>query len=393
MGGPQNSNIEDIPSNEGAAKLFPHPAEIYQQFHGGKDQGPGTLAKGVLSCHSRRRRMQKKALITGITGQDGSYLAELLLSKGYKVYGIIRRASTFNTGRLDPIYSDPHSGRSNLFLEYGDLSDASNLARLIGKIQPDEVYNLAAQSHVRVSFDSPEYTTDITGTGAVRLLEAIRETGIKPRYYQASSSEMYGKVQEVPQTEETSFYPRSPYGCAKVYAYWITVNYRESYGLHASNGILFNHESPRRGETFVTRKITRALAHIMAGLQDKLFLGNLDAKRDWGYAKEYVEAMWLMLQQDKPDDYVIATNETHSIREFLDVAFGYKGLDWKKHVQIDERYYRPAEVDLLIGDASKAKRQLGWEPKTKFEDLVKLMVDADIQLLKDHREGRVKVSS
>jgi GDPmannose 4,6-dehydratase len=364
-----------------------------QLFYGATDQGPGALAKGISNCHSRRRRMQKKALITGITGQDGSYLAELLLSKGYKVYGIIRRASTFNTGRLDPIYADPHSGRSNLFLEYGDLSDASALSRLIGKIQPDEVYNLAAQSHVRVSFDSPEYTTDITGTGAVRLLEAIRETGIKPRYYQASSSEMYGKVREVPQTEETPFYPRSPYGCAKVYAYWITVNYRESYGLHASNGILFNHESPRRGETFVTRKITRALAQILAGLQDKLYLGNLDAKRDWGYAKEYVEAMWLMLQQDKPDDYVIATNETHSIREFLDVAFEYKGLDWKKYVAIDERYYRPAEVELLIGDASKAKKQLGWEPKTKFADLVKLMVDADIQLLKDHREGRVKVSS
>ena len=337
--------------------------------------------------------MEKKALITGITGQDGSYLAELLLSKGYKVYGIIRRASTFNTGRLDPIYQDPHSGRANLFLEYGDLSDASNLARLIGKIQPDEVYNLAAQSHVRVSFDSPEYTTDITGTGAVRLLEAIREVGIKPKYYQASSSEMFGKVQAVPQTEETPFYPRSPYGCAKVYAFWITVNYRESYGLHASNGILFNHESPRRGETFVTRKITRALAHILAGLQDKIYLGNLDAKRDWGYAKEYVEAMWLMLQQEKADDYVIATNETHSIREFLDVAFQYKGLDWQKYVDIDPRYYRPAEVDLLIGDYSKAKRQLGWEPKTKFNDLVKLMVDADIKLLEDHQKGRIKVTS
>jgi GDPmannose 4,6-dehydratase len=337
--------------------------------------------------------MEKKALITGVTGQDGSYLAELLLSKGYKVYGIIRRASTFNTGRLDAIYSDPHSGRSNLSLEYGDLSDASNLARLIGKIQPDEVYNLAAQSHVRVSFDSPEYTADVTGTGAIRLLEAIRETGIKPRYYQASSSEMYGKVLEVPQTENTPFYPRSPYGCAKVYAFWITVNYRESYGLHASNGILFNHESPRRGETFVTRKITRALAQILAGLQDKLFLGNLDAKRDWGYAKEYVEAMWLMLQQDKPDDYVIATNETHSIREFLDLAFEYKGLDWKNYVEIDPRYYRPSEVDLLIGDYSKAKKQLGWEPKTKFADLVKLMVDADVQLLKDHREGKIKVSN
>lgn len=337
--------------------------------------------------------MAKKALITGITGQDGSYLAELLLAKGYEVHGIIRRASTFNTGRLDPIYSDPHSPKTMLHLHYGDLSDASALARLIGRIGPEEIYNLAAQSHVRVSFDSPEYTTDVTATGAVRLLEAIRETGIKPRYYQASSSEMFGKVREVPQTERTPFYPRSPYGCAKAYAYWITVNYRESYGLHASNGILFNHESPRRGETFVTRKITRALAHIKAGLQDKLYLGNLDAKRDWGYAKEYVEAMWLMLQQDQPDDYVIATNETHSIREFLDVAFGYAGLDWKKHVEVDTRYFRPTEVDLLIGDYNKAKRQLGWEPKTKFVDLVKLMVDADEKLLKDHREGRVRVTS
>jgi GDPmannose 4,6-dehydratase len=336
--------------------------------------------------------MAKKALITGITGQDGSYLAELLLSKDYEVHGIIRRASTFNTGRLEPIYADPHSGRSRLFLHYGDLSDASALARLIGQIQPAEVYNLAAQSHVRVSFDSPEYTTDITATGAVRLLEAIRETGIKPRFYQASSSEMFGLVREVPQTEATPFYPRSPYGCAKVYAYWITVNYRESYGLHASNGILFNHESPRRGETFVTRKITRAVAHISAGLQDKLYLGNLDAKRDWGYAREYVEAMWLMLQQDQPGDYVIATNETHSIREFLDTAFGHVGLDWKKHVEIDPRYYRPAEVELLIGDYGKAKRQLGWEPRTKFADLVKLMVDADIKLLQDHREGRIKVA-
>ena len=336
--------------------------------------------------------MAKKALITGITGQDGSYLAELLLSKGYEVHGIIRRASTFNTGRLDPIYADQHSGKSRLFLHYGDLSDASCLARLIGKIQPEEIYNLAAQSHVRVSFDAPEYTTDITATGTIRLLEAIRETGIKPRFYQASSSEMYGLVQEVPQKETTPFYPRSPYGCAKVYSYWITVNYRESYHLHANNGILFNHESPRRGETFVTRKITRALAHIKAGLQDKLYLGNLDAKRDWGYAKEYVEAMWLMLQQDKPDDYVIATNETHSIREFLDAAFGHVGLDWKKFVEIDPRYYRPAEVELLIGDYGKAKRQLGWEPKTKFVDLVKLMVDADIKLLSDHREGRIRMA-
>ncbi len=336
--------------------------------------------------------MAKKALITGITGQDGSYLAELLLSKGYEVHGIIRRASTFNTGRLDGIYSDPHASQGRLFLHYGDLSDASGLARLLEKIQPEEVYNLAAQSHVRVSFDCPSYTTDITATGAVRLLEAIRELGIRPRFYQASSSEMYGKVHETPQTETTPFYPRSPYGCAKVYAYWITVNYRESYGLHASNGILFNHESPRRGETFVTRKITRALAQIQAGLQDKLFLGNLDARRDWGYAKEYVEAMWLMLQQDEPDDYVIATNETYSIRQFLDAAFGAVDLDWQRYVEIDPRYFRPAEVDLLQGDPAKAKRKLGWAPRTKFQDLVKLMVEADIKLLKDHREGRIKVT-
>src|SRR3989454_536865 len=312
--------------------------------------------------------MAKKALITGITGQDGSYLAELLLSKGYQVHGVIRRASTFNTGRLEPIYSDPHAGRTRLSLHYGDLSDASALARLIGKVQPDEVYNLAAQSHVRVSFDSPEYTTDITATGTVRLLE------------------------EIPQKETTPFYPRSPYGCAKVYSCWIAVNYREAYGMHINNGILFNHESPRRGETFVTRKITRAVAHILAGLENKLYLGNLDAKRDWGYAKEYVEAMWLMLQQGEPDDYVIATNETHSIREFLDAAFGSVGLDWKKHIEIDPRYYRPAEVDLLIGDYNKAKRKLKWEPKTRFVDLVKLMVDADVKLLKDHREGRIKVA-
>jgi GDPmannose 4,6-dehydratase len=336
--------------------------------------------------------MAKKALITGITGQDGSYLAELLLGKGYEVHGIIRRASTFNTGRLNSIYADPHSGQSRLFLHYGDLADASALARLLGKINPEEIYNLAAQSHVRVSFDSPEYTTDIAATGTVRLLEAIREAGLRPHFYQASSSEMFGKVLEVPQKETTPFYPRSPYGCAKVYSFWITVNYRESYGLHASNGILFNHESPRRGETFVTRKITRAVAHIKAGLQQKLYLGNLDAKRDWGYAKEYVEAMWLMLQQDKADDYVIATGETHSIREFLDVAFGHVDLDWKKYVEIDPRYYRPTEVDLLIGDYSKAKKQLGWEPKTKFMELAKLMVDADVQLLKDHREGRIKVA-
>ena len=333
----------------------------------------------------------KKALITGISGQDGSYLAELLISKGYEVNGIIRRASSFNTGRLEDIYADPHLPTNRLRLHYGDLSDASCLARLVSEIQPDEVYNLGAQSHVRVSFDNPEYTGDITAIGTIRLLEAIRQAGAKPRFYQASSSEMYGLVQEVPQTEKTPFYPRSPYGCAKVYSYWITVNYRESYGLHASNGILFNHESPRRGATFVTRKITRAVAHIKAALQKKLYLGNLDARRDWGYAREYVEAMWLMMQQDEPGDYVIATNETHSIREFLDAAFGHVGLNWHDYVEIDPRYYRPAEVELLIGDYSKAKTKLGWEPKTKFADLVKLMVDADMDLLKTHREGRSKV--
>ena len=337
--------------------------------------------------------MSKKALITGITGQDGSYLAELLLSKGYEVHGIIRRASTFNTSRLEHLYTDPHTRKAALKLHYGDLSDASALARLVDRIQPNEIYNLAAQSHVRVSFDSPEYATDITATGAVRLLEAIRETGIKPRFYQASSSEMFGKVREIPQCETTPFYPRSPYGCAKVYAYWITVNYRESYGLFACNGILFNHESPRRGETFVTRKITRAIAHIVTGLQDKLYLGNLDAKRDWGYAQEYVEAMWLMLQQAKPDDYVVATGETHSVREFLEAAFAHAGLDWRKYVEIDPNYYRPTEVDLLVGDASKAKKQLGWEPKTKFNDLVKLMVDADLQMVKDHLAGKGRVAS
>jgi GDPmannose 4,6-dehydratase len=337
--------------------------------------------------------MAKRALITGITGQDGSYLAELLLSKGYEVHGIIRRASTFNTGRLDHIYGDPHNSSVRLKLHYGDLSDASGLARLLAKIEPQEIYNLAAQSHVRVSFDCPEYTTDITATGVIRLLEAIREAGIKPRFYQASSSEMYGKVQEVPQTETTPFYPRSPYACAKVYAHWITVNYRESYGLHASNGILFNHESPRRGETFVTRKITRAVAQILCGLQEKLYLGNLEAKRDWGYAKEFVEAMWLIVQQSEPDDYVIATKETHSVREFLELAFRHVGLEWSKYVEIDPAYFRPAEVDLLIGDYSKAEKKLGWKPTTKFEDLVRLMVDEDIKRLKEHREGRGKFIS
>lgn len=334
----------------------------------------------------------KKALITGITGQDGSYLAELLLSKGYEVHGIVRRASSFNTGRLDGIYNDLNSETNRLTLHYGDLADASTLARLISAIQPEEVYNLASQSHVRASFDCPEYTSDITATGTVRLLEGIRDSGIQPRFYQASSSEMFGLARETPQTERTPFHPRSPYGCAKVFSYWITVNYRESYGLYTCNGILFNHESPRRGETFVTRKITRAVAHIKAGLQRKLYLGNLDAKRDWGYAKEYVEAMWLMLQQDKGDDYVVATNETHSVRDFLEVAFSHAGLDWKEFVETDPRYYRPAEVDLLIGDYSKARRQLGWEPKTRFEQLVKLMVDADIESLRRLREGELCIN-
>ena len=321
----------------------------------------------------------KKALITGITGQDGSYLAELLLSKDYEVHGIIRRASTFNTERIDHLYQDPHINGVRLFLHYGDISDSTNLIQLLYRLQPDEIYHLAAQSHVRVSFDIPEYTGDVTGLGTIRILEAIRETGLRAKFYQASSSEMYGKVQEVPQRETTPFYPRSPYGAAKLYSYWLTVNYRESYGMFACNGILFNHESPRRGETFVTRKVTRAAARIKAGLEEKVYLGNLDAKRDWGYAKEYVEAMWLMLQQKEPDDYVIATGETHSVRELLEETFSYAGLDWRKHLAIDERYYRPAEVDLLIGDPGKAKRKLGWEAKTKFKDLVRLMVDADME--------------
>jgi GDPmannose 4,6-dehydratase len=337
--------------------------------------------------------MAKKALITGITGQDGSYLAELLLSKGYEVHGIVRRASSFNRQRLDAIYEDPKFREVRLFLHYGDLGESGSLTRLLHSIQPDEVYNLAAQSHVRVSFDAPEYTLDIGGTGTLRLLEAIRQTGQNPRFYQASSSEMYGKVREIPQSELTPFHPRSPYAVAKVCAYWATVNYRESYDMHASNGILFNHESPRRGESFVTRKITMGVAQIKAGLQNKLALGNLDAKRDWGYAKEYVEAMWLMLQQDKPDDYVIATGETHSVREFLEESFAHVGLNWEKYVVQDARYMRPAEVDLLIGDPTKAEKQLGWKSKTKFKDLVKIMVEADIELLKAHREGRIKVTA
>jgi len=331
----------------------------------------------------------KKALITGITGQDGSYLAELLLSKGYEVHGIIRRASTFNTERLDHLYQDPHVHGVRLFLHYGDLSDSVSLVKLLYELKPDEIYHLAAQSHVRVSFDIPEYTADITGVGTIRILEAIRETGLATRFYQASSSEMFGKVAEVPQCETTPFHPRSPYGVAKVFAYWATVNYRESYDLFATNGILFNHESPRRGETFVTRKITRAVAYIKSGLQDKLFLGNLDSQRDWGYAREYVEAMWLMLQQEQPDDYVIATGETHTIREFCEVAFHHAGLDWQKHVAFDKRYLRPAEVDILMGNPAKARRVLGWEPKVKFKELVQLMVDADIQLLADKLGGIV----
>ncbi|HVU24508.1 MAG TPA: GDP-mannose 4,6-dehydratase [Opitutus sp.] len=326
----------------------------------------------------------KRALITGITGQDGSYLVELLLEKGYEVHGVIRRASTFNTERIDHLYGNPAVYGKKLFLHYGDLTDSVQMVKLLYELQPDEIYNLGAQSHVRVSFDVPEYTGDVDGLGAQRILEAVREAGLvkKVRFYQASSSEMFGKVQQVPQTELTPFWPRSPYGCAKVYAYWLTVNYRESYHLHASNGILFNHESPRRGETFVTRKITRAATRIKLGLQDALYLGNLDARRDWGYAKEYVEMMWLMLQQDKPDDYVVATNETHSVKEFCEETFGQLGLDWENYVKHEARYERPAEVDLLIGDAAKARKQLGWEPKVRFKDLVKIMVDSDLELAK-----------
>lgn len=330
----------------------------------------------------------KKALITGITGQDGSYLAELLLSKDYEVHGIVRRASTFNTERIEHLYQDPHVNGVRLFLHYGDIADSTNLIKLLYRIEPDEIYHLAAQSHVRVSFDIPEYTGDVTGLSTIRILEAVRECGLKAKFYQASSSEMFGKIVESPQKETTPFHPRSPYAAAKVYAYWTTVNYREAYGMFACNGILFNHESPRRGETFVTRKITRAIAHIKAGLQDKLYLGNLNAKRDWGYAKEYVEAMWLMLQQDDPDDYVIATGETHSVEEFLTEAFSYAGLDWRDYVEIDPKYMRPSEVDLLIGDASKAKRKLGWEPRVTFKELVHLMVDADVSIVTRNKYER-----
>jgi GDPmannose 4,6-dehydratase len=319
----------------------------------------------------------KKAIITGITGQDGSYLTELLLEKNYEVHGVIRRSSSFNTGRIDHLFNDKNIGEQKLFLHYGDLTDGSSLRKIIEKVNPDEIYHLAAQSHVRVSFDIPEYTTDTTALGACRILEAIRDTGIKTKYYQASSSEMFGKVLEVPQKETTPFYPRSPYACSKVYAYHLTKNYREAYNVFACNGILFNHESPRRGETFVTRKITLGLANILAGKQKKLYLGNLEAKRDWGYAGDFVEAMWKILQVDEPDDYVIATGETHTVKEFLEESFGYKGLKWQDYVEIDQKYYRPTEVDLLIGDASKAKKKLNWEPKVKFKELVKMMVDSD----------------
>ncbi len=336
----------------------------------------------------------KKAFITGITGQDGSYLAELLLGKGYEVWGLIRRSSSFNTGRIDHLYLDPHE-QPRLRLVYGDMTDGSNLAALIAEIKPDEVYNLAAQSHVRVSFDQPIYSVNAGALGTLRLLEAIRSSGLPIRFYQASSSEMYGKVVETPQTERTPFYPRSPYACAKAYSFWQTVNHREAYGLFACNGILFNHESPRRGETFVTRKITRAATRIKCGLQQKLFLGNLEAKRDWGFAGDYVEAMWRMLQQEKPDDYVVATGECHSVREFLGEVFGYLDLDWQRHVEIDPRYFRPSEVDLLQGDASKARRVLEWQPRVGFRELARMMTDADMEharhacVIRDHdrREG------
>jgi GDPmannose 4,6-dehydratase len=342
------------------------------------------LTNGTL----RDGEARPSALITGISGQDGSYLAEFLLQKGYEVHGLIRRTSSINTARLDPIYRDPHEAGARLQLHYGDLSDGVSLTNLIRDLQPREIYHLGAQSHVRVSFDIPDYTAQTTGLGTLRILEAIRASGVKTRFYQASSSEMFGAAPP-PQNEQTPFHPRSPYGAAKVFAYWITVNFREAYDLFAVNGVLFNHESPRRGETFVSRKITRAVARIRAGLQQKLYLGNLDALRDWGYAPDYVRAMWMMLQQPRPDDFVIATGESHTIREFLDLAFGRVDLDWHDYVDIDPRYYRPAEVDHLRGDASKARRVLGWEPSVRFPELVALMVDADIHLLEDELAGRL----
>jgi GDPmannose 4,6-dehydratase len=335
--------------------------------------------------------MAKTALISGITGQDGSFLTELLLEKGYDVYGIIRRSSSFNTDRIDHLYQDRHEKDTRLHLMYGDLNDSSSLNNILRQVKPDEIYNLGAQSHVRVSYDIPEYTAEVTGLGTVRLLEAIRDTGIRPRFYQASSSELYGRVVETPQRETTPFHPRSPYACAKAYAYYITVNYRESYDMFACNGILFNHESERRGETFVSRKITRAATRIKLGLQEKLYMGNLEARRDWGYARDYVEAMWLMLNADRADDYVIATGETHSVREFIERAFGYLDLDWQEYVEIDPRYFRPAEVDLLLGDASKARRELSWEPKITFDQLVKLMVDHDLGLARQE-SGAVEMN-
>ena len=339
----------------------------------------------------------KKALVTGITGQDGSYLAELLLQKDYQVWGLLRRSSSFHTGRINHLYKDPHEN-PRLRLVYGDLTDGSNLSSVINEIEPDEVYNLGAQSHVRVSFDMPIFTVNTDALGTLRLLEAVRSSKKRTKFYQASSSEMFGGAAQIPQNENTPFYPRSPYGCAKVYSFWQTVNYREAYGLFACNGILFNHESPRRGETFVTRKITRAAARIKLGLQDKLYLGNLDAKRDWGFAGDYVEAMWLMLQHINPDDYVIATGETHSVKEFVEAVFGYLGLDWQKYVAIDQRYLRPTEVDYLQGDSSKAKKILGWKPKVKFKELVQMMTDADTKLaeeekiLKDHGRQTTRLS-
>ena len=335
----------------------------------------------------------RRALITGITGQDGSYLAELLLQKGYEVHGIKRRSSSFNTARIDAIFPDLHDRNARLLLHFADLSDSTSLSKLLFHIQPDEIYHLGAQSQVRVSFDIPEYTGDVTALGTTRLLEAVREAGIETRFYNAASSEMFGRCPEVPQRESSPFCPRSPYGCAKLYSYWMTVNYREGYGLYACNGILFNHESPRRGETFVSRKITRAVARILQGLQDKLYLGNLDAQRDWGYAPEYVEAMWAMLQQPDPDDFVIATGEVRSVRDFVEAAFSYVGLDWTNYVEIDPRYFRPTEVDVLQGDASKARQKLGWEPKVKFPFLVRLMVEADIRLLNDKLSGELERQS
>jgi GDPmannose 4,6-dehydratase len=329
----------------------------------------------------------KKALITGITGQDGSYLTEFLLHKDYEVYGIIRRSSSFNTSRLSVIYQDPHEKNRRLFLIYGDLNDASSINRIVRTVRPDEVYNLAAQSHVRVSFDIPEYTAEVTGLGTVRILEAIRDAGLNNvRFYQASSSELYGNVEEIPQNEKTPFKPVSPYAIAKLYSFWMTSLYRQAYDIFACNGILFNHESPRRGETFVSRKISMAAARIKKGLQDKLYLGNLDARRDWGFAGDYVEAMWLMLQQEKADDYVIATGESHSVREFLDEAFGYLGLDWQRYVEVDPKYFRPVDVNNLIGDSSKAQRLLGWKPKVSFKQLVRMMVDADLEAIKTDKK-------